>query len=56
MPPARLPLFYCFFKKQEQWMEAGVGEDGYVHMYDWIILLSTWNYHNVVNRLYSKKK
>ena len=25
-------------------------------MYDWITLLYTWNYHNIVNQLYSNIK
>ena len=33
------------------------GEFGeYMYMYGWIPLLSTWNYHNIVNWLYSNKK
>ena len=27
-----------------------------MHMYNWITLLYTWNYHNIVNQLYSNKK
>ena len=26
------------------------------NMYDWVPLLSTWNHHNIVNRLYVNKK
>ena len=33
--------------------EWGLGENGYMYMYCWIILLSTWNYHNIVNWLSS---
>ena len=28
------------------------GENGYMYMYDWVPLLSTWNYHNIVKQLY----
>ena len=27
-----------------------------MHMYDWALLLLTWNYHNIVNQLYSNTK
>ena len=40
---------------QPEWEES-LGENGYMYMYGWIPLLSTWNYHNIVNRLYSNKK
>ena len=30
--------------------------NGYMNMYGWASLLSTWNYHNIVNRLYSNIK
>ena len=33
--------------------EGSFGENGYMYMYGWIPLLSTWNYHNIVNWLYS---
>ena len=26
------------------------------HMYDWVLLLSTWNDYNIVNQLYSDRK
>ena len=32
------------------------GENGYVYIYGWLSLLSTWNYHNIVNWLYSNIK
>ena len=38
------------------WMGGEFGEDGYMYMYGWVPLLSTWNYHNTVNRLYYKNK
>ena len=31
--------------------EQSLGENGYVYMYGWVSLLSTWNYHNIVNHL-----
>ena len=33
--------------------EGSVRENGYMYMCSWIPLLSTWNYHNIVNWLYS---
>ena len=37
------------------WM-GGEQEDGYMCIYDWIPLLSTWNYHSICNQLYSNMK
>ena len=37
-------------------MERILGENGYMYMYGWAPLLSTWNYHNIVNQLYSNIK
>ena len=34
--------------------EGGSGERGY--MYAWVPLLSTWNYHKIVNQLHSRIK
>ena len=31
-------------------------ENGYMYMYGWVHFLSTWNYHNSVNQLYSNIK
>ena len=31
----------------------GLGENGYMFIYDWIPSLLTWNYHNIVIRLFS---
>ena len=31
--------------------ERSLGENGYMYMYHWVPALSTWNYHNIVNRL-----
>ena len=28
------------------------GENGYMYVYDWVPLPFTWNYHNIVKRLY----
>ena len=28
-------------------------EKGYMYTYVWVPLLSTWNYHNIANKLYS---
>ena len=38
------------------WMGGGLGESGYLHRHGWVPLLSTGNYHNIVNRLYSNIK
>ena len=35
---------------QSEW-ERGMGENGYMFTCDWILLLFTWNYHNIVNWL-----
>ena len=29
---------------------------GYMYMYNWIILLYTWNCHNIVNQLLQNKR
>ena len=34
--------------RQPGW-ERGLGENGYMFMYDWVPLLFCWNYHNIVN-------
>ena len=36
--------------------EGSLGKNGYMYMYGWVALLSTWNYHNIVNWLYSSKR
>ena len=36
--------------------EGGLGENGYIYMYGWVPALSTWNYHNIANRLYPNTK
>ena len=36
--------------------EESLGENAYMYMYVWVSLLSAWNYHNIVNQLYSNKK
>ena len=41
------------------WQPAWEGaweENGYMYMYGWVPLLSTWNYYNIVNQLYSNIK
>ena len=35
------------------WMEESLGESGYMYMYGWVLLLSTWGCDNTVNWLYS---
>ena len=32
--------------------EGNLGENGYMYMYDWDFLLSSWNFHNTVNQLF----
>ena len=41
--------------RQPEW-ERRLGENGYIYMYGWVPLLSTWNYHNIVNQLYPNIK
>ena len=36
--------------------ERSLGENGYMYMYSWVPLLSTWMYHNTVNWRYSNIK
>ena len=31
--------------------EGSLEENGYMYMYGWVLLLSIWNYHNIVNWL-----
>ena len=40
---------------QPEW-EGSLGENGYMDVYDQVLLLFTWNYHNIVNQLYSNTK
>ena len=37
----------------QPWCQGNLGENGYMCMYCWVPLLSTWNYHYIVNWLYS---
>ena len=32
--------------------EEGLEENGYMYMYDWVLLRFTWNYDDIVNQLY----
>ena len=36
--------------------EASLGENGYMYVYDWVPVLFTWNWHNIVNQLYPQTK
>ena len=36
--------------------EGNLEENGYMYMYGWVPLLSTWNHHTIVNQLYSTTK
>ena len=38
--------------RQPGW-EGSLGESGHTYVYGWVPLLSTWSYHNIVNRLHS---
>ena len=38
------------------WKGGNLGENGYMRIYGWVPLLSTGNYHNIVNRLYFNTK
>ena len=38
------------------WMGGEFGRNGYMYMYGLVPLLLTWNYHNIVNWLYSNTK
>ena len=40
---------------QPEW-DGSLGENGYMNMCDRVPLLSTWDYHNIVNWLYSNTK
>ena len=48
---------YCVAQKtllNVRWqprMEGSLGENGYMYVYGWVSLLSTWNYPNIVNQL-----
>ena len=35
--------------------EGSLGENGYMHMYGWVPLLSTWKYHIIVNHILQYK-
>ena len=37
------------------YMGIGSRKSGYIYMYNWFILLDTWNLHSIVNQLYSDK-
>ena len=49
-PPWRVQV--CF----QGTSKCSLGENGYMYMHDWVPLLSTPNYHNIVNQLYPKTK
>ena len=36
--------------------EGNLEENGYSYMYNWVPLLSAWNYHNIANQLHSNMK
>ena len=37
-------------------LDLATKQQGYMYMYGWVPLPSSWNYHNIVNRLYSNTK
>ena len=40
---------------QPGWEES-LAENGYIYRYGWVSLFSAWNYHNIVNGIYSNIK
>ena len=34
------------------WQPVWERENRYMYMYNWVVLLSTWNYHNIINQLF----
>ena len=46
----------CSMLRGQLGWEGSLGENAYMYVYGWVPLLSTWNYHNIVNHLYSKIK
>ena len=46
----------CSMLQGQLGWEGSLGENAYMYVYGWVPLLSTWNYHNIVNHLYSKIK
>ena len=45
-----------FFVWSKSPWEGSLEENGYMCMYNWVLCLSTWNYHSIVNQLYSNIK
>ena len=45
-----------FFVWSKSSWEGSLGENGYMCIYNWVLCLSTWNYHSIVNQLYSNIK
>ena len=43
-------------EKTQSTIQCSLGENGYIHMYDWVPSLLTWNYHKIVNWLYPNTK
>ena len=37
-------------------MGGSLGKNEYMYMYGWVPLLSTYNYHNSANQLYSNRR
>ena len=50
-----MELCSMLFMWQPGW-EMSLGENGYINMNGWVLLLVTWNCHNIVNQLYSNIK
>ena len=49
-------LLYSMRNSAQCCLTAWMGENVYTNMYGWVPLLSIWNYHNIVNWLYSNTK
>ena len=49
-----IPALAGGFLTTEPTREA-LGKNGYMCMYGWVPLLFTWNYHSILNQLYSNK-
>ena len=55
--PESNPHFLCLLHCQVDSLPLRhLGENGYMYMYGWVPLLCTWNYHNIINWLYSNEK
>ena len=49
-------LLYLFNVMWQPGWEQNLGENGYMCMDGWVAVLPAWNYHNIVDQLYSNTK